>query len=415
MPGQVGWRPLLEGARREEVLQEVRRLSAALQAYLRDTPPGAPLAGGAAGLALFFHWLEVTEPDGFAEQLAEELLNAAFEAVGAQPMSAALYSGFTGVAWAVQHLEDGRDEDDALSDVDAALARRLQVSPWRGDFDLINGLVGLGIYALERLPRAAAVRSLEGVVARLAELAEPRPEGLAWKTPPERMLPERRKQWPGGWYDLGAAHGMPGIVAVLAGAIRVDVAAAEARRLLDGAWRYLMAHRLPGPGAGLPASVFPGTEVKRARAAWCYGTPGAALALFNAARALGDTAREAEVLALAREAARRPVEDSGVVDAGLCHGSAGLLHIFNRFFQATGEAVFADAARTWLEHTLRLKTPGQGIGGYAAWSLGAGDELTWVDKPGLLEGTGGVALALLAAASPVEPTWDRVLLMSLRG
>jgi hypothetical protein len=89
-----------------------------------------------------------------------------------------------------------------------------------------------------------------------------------------------------------------------------------------------------------------------------------------------------------REAARRPVEGSGAVDAGLCHGSAAMLNIFNRFFQATGEAVFADAAHTWLERTLALKTPGQGIGGYAAWSRGAEDTLTWVDKPGLMEGTG---------------------------
>ena len=414
MPEPPGWRPLLEGARREEVLQEVRGLAAALQAYLRQTPPGAPLAGGAAGLALFFHWLERAEPDGSAEQLAEELLEAAFEAVGAQPMGVALFSGFTGVAWAVQHLEDGREEDDALSDVDDALARRLQVSPWRGDFDLIKGLVGLGVYALERLPRAAAVRCLEGVVARLAELAEPHPSGLAWKTRPEWMLPERRKRWPQGWYDLGVAHGMPGIVAVLAGAVRADVAAAEARRLLDGVWRYLLAQRLPEPGASFPASIFPGTEAKPGRAAWCYGTPGATLTLFSAARVLGDTAREAEVLALAREAAKRPVAASGVVDAGLCHGSAGLTHIFNRFFQATGESVFADAARTWLEHTLALKTPGQGIGGYAAWGRDAEDTPAWVARPGLLEGTAGVALALLAAASPVEPTWDRVLLMSLR-
>ncbi len=414
MRGRIAWRPLLEGARREALLQEVRRLADALQAYLRDTPPGAPLSGGAAGLALLFHWLEGAEPNGYYERLAGELLDQAMQAVAEQPMSVALYSGFTGVAWVVQHLEDGRDEDDALSDVDAALARRLQVSPWRGDFDLISGLVGLGVYALERLPRATAVQSVEAVVARLAELAEPHPQGLAWKTRPEWMLPERRKHWPEGRYDLGVAHGLPGILAVLAGAIRAGVAEQEARRLLTGGWSYLMAQRLPRPGASFPGSVFPGTESEPTRAAWCYGDPGVTLALFSAARAVGDTEREAEVLALAREAAKRPVEGSGVVDAGLCHGSAGLLHIYNRFFQATGEEVFADAARVWLERTLGLKKPDQGIGGYTFWGRGAADALTWVDKPGLLEGTAGVALALLAAASPMEPTWDRVLLMSLR-
>jgi hypothetical protein len=112
-----------------------------------------------------------------------------------------------------------------------------------------------------------------------------------------------------------------------------------------------------------------------------------------------------------REAARHPVEGSGAVDARLCHGSAALLNIFNRFFQATGEAVFADAAHTWLERTLALKTPGQGIGGYAAWSRGGHADVGGQARPD--GGHGGVALALLVA-SPVEPTWDRVLLMSLR-
>jgi hypothetical protein len=35
-----------------------------------------------------------------------------------------------------------------------------------------------------------------------------------------------------------------------------------------------------------------------------------------------------------------------------------------------------------------------------------------VDQPGFLEGAPGVALALLAASTDREPTWDRVLLLS---
>jgi hypothetical protein len=35
-----------------------------------------------------------------------------------------------------------------------------------------------------------------------------------------------------------------------------------------------------------------------------------------------------------------------------------------------------------------------------------------VDDPSFLGGTTGIALALLAAATPVEPRWDRLLLCS---
>jgi class I lanthipeptide synthase len=39
--------------------------------------------------------------------------------------------------------------------------------------------------------------------------------------------------------------------------------------------------------------------------------------------------------------------------------------------------------------------------------------MAWRGTPGLLTGAAGVGLALLAAATPVEPSWDRMLLVAL--
>ena len=36
-----------------------------------------------------------------------------------------------------------------------------------------------------------------------------------------------------------------------------------------------------------------------------------------------------------------------------------------------------------------------------------------MSEPGFLTGAAGIALALLAAVSDVEPAWDRVLLVSI--
>jgi hypothetical protein len=173
--------------------------------------------------------------------------------------------------------------------------------------------------------------------------------------------------------------------------------------------RWLLAQQEPG---GFPALVATEAAEKPARLAWCYGDPGVA-ALLGAARCAAEPAWECEALAIARRAAQRPPEQSGVVDAGLYHGAAGLGHLFNRLFQATGEPWLAEAARSWFARTLAMRWPGRGIGGYAARQLGSDGVPTWVADPGLLTGAAGIALALLAALTAVEPAWDRMLLVAI--
>jgi hypothetical protein len=126
-----------------------------------------------------------------------------------------------------------------------------------------------------------------------------------------------------------------------------------------------------------------------------------------------EPAWECEALSIAWRASQRPPKQSGVVDAGLCHGAAGLGHLFNRMYQATGESWLAEAARSWFARALAMRRPGQGIGGYAAWLPGDDGALTWVADPSLLTGAAGIALALLAATTAVEPAWDRMLLVAI--
>jgi hypothetical protein len=102
-------------------------------------------------------------------------------------------------------------------------------------------------------------------------------------------------------------------------------------------------------------------------------------------------------------AAARTVATSGVVDATFCHGSAGLAHILNRLNQP-------DASRAWVEHTLRLRKKGVGLGGYAHVSQDSANNEVLAAETGLLTGIAGIALVILAAASQQEPTWDAILL-----
>jgi lantibiotic modifying enzyme len=432
-----GWRPLLEGDLAIRAREAVEAIALAIEiAPLAEIARGGSFAGGTAGFAVFYSYLTRSggpDAERYAEQ-AERRLDESIEELATTPMMPGFYSGFTGVAWTAEHLsrmpsleadadggdaqeidEDEENEEDANEEIDRALLTLLQQTPWRDQYDLISGLVGYGVYAIERFPRPSGVRCLEAVIDRLDETAERNEQGATWFTPPELLLGENRDRTPGGYYNLGLAHGVPGVIALLADACRLGIREETARPLLEGAVSWLLAQRRPDDGKSCYSwSVGPGIEPNPARTAWCYGDPGIAAALLYAARATGREDWEREALATARRAAATPVESAGAVDAGLCHGAFGLAHLYNRFYQATGEEPFAEAARFWYERGLEMRKPGEGVAGFLSYQPRMlGQPAEWIADPGFLTGASGVGLALVAGLSDVEPEWDRFLMVAI--
>jgi hypothetical protein len=419
----TSWKPLLTGPLAETATQSVREIAAALPGHGPEEGWSATLAGGQAGQSLFYAYLALHTAEPAAADRAADLLEAAADTLASVPLPPSLYAGFPGVAWTMEHLRgrlfeedaEGEEAEDPLQEIDDALLGAVGRSPWQGDYDLIGGLAGLGVYALERLPHRSAALLLEAVVDRLAELAKPFEEGVSWFTPPEHLPAWQREIHPGGYYNLGLAHGMPAVVAVLAGATAAGAAAAKARPLLDGAVAWLLARRYePGVGSCFGTSYNPGETPVPSRLAWCYGDAGVAAALLAAARAVGEPAWERQAVEVALVAAARDASTAYIHDAGLCHGAAGLGHLFNRMYQTTGEERLATAARAWFERALALRVAGEPVAGYRAFEIEPGsDQPKWRADPGFLEGATGVGLALLGAVSAVEPAWDRTLLVSL--
>jgi lantibiotic modifying enzyme len=382
----------------------------------------ASLARGTAGLSLLYGYLAESQSGRDDKEIAGKFLGKAADALAATRMSPFFFSGFTGIAWANAHLErrlldsDGENGNEAIDEV---LKEHLNLSPWRGEYDLVSGLVGYGVYALEQLPRQTAVDCLELIIDRLDEIAERTTQGVTWRTAPS-LLPESvRKDFPEGYYNLGVAHGTPGVIAFLGKVCatadeKLQTARAKGERLLKGAVAWLLAQQPADRTQTFPYWTGPGNSaLSGCRTAWCYGDLGIAVALLGAGRCVNERAWEQHASMIAHRVAERPAEQSGVVDGGLCHGAAGVGHLFNRLFQATGDTRFATAARFWFERTLEMRRPNQGIAGFVAFMPKRPGEKRWVAAPGVLEGAAGIALALLAAATPIEPEWDRMLLASI--
>ncbi len=421
-----GWHPLFNEEQSAQALAIARDIADAVARGEGAAPSNyspevvaawyQALDSGQAGYSLLHAYLFWCGGGAEHADRAIESLDRATDFIASVRTSESLYYGFPGIGWVTAHLS-GRlfeeDPDDGV-DLDEALIRFLSHPSNPGEFDLLNGFVGLGIYALERLPRPSAVRCLEKVVSCLAKRATQSEEGAAFFTPAGDILPLYRSTYPQGAFNLGFAHGLPGVIALLGATCRAGVATQQARPLLDATVSWLMAREHPPENDfRFPHFHAPDTEPQPGRLAWCYGDLGIAAALLTAARGADDPALEQEALRIARCAASRDPSRSRIVDAGICHGAAGAGHLFNRLYQATGEEQFAEAARYWLLKVFAMRRPGTGVAGFSCFGQNEGGGARWVAATGFLAGSTGIALALLAAASTIPPEWDRLLLLSL--
>ena len=199
-------------------------------------------------------------------------------------------------------------------------------------------------------------------------------------------------------------------------AYQADINTQKAKALIDTITAYLVLHR-QDPDVhqcyyAYSVDQSPIAEEKNTtRLAWCYGDLGVCCALWQVAQQFDNATLKAHVIEIMTHAAtRRDLTENSVYDAGLCHGASGIAHIFNRFYQATNNPTFKEAALYWFEQTLQMDTFADGLAGYKACVNISDAE--YENCTGLLEGIAGTGLALIAAVADFEPNWDECLLIS---
>jgi hypothetical protein len=252
----------------------------------------------------------------------------------------------------------------------------------------------------------------------LVALAKNDADPPRWWTPAHLLGSEEMTALhPYGNLNCGLAHGIPGPLALLALALLEGIRVEGSEQVVDSLAEWLIAYQvedawgvnwpyavsLTAQGLPEPAAVTrPGS-----RAAWCYGAPGVARALWLAGVARDRP--EWRELAIEAMAAifRRPLAARQINSPTFCHGVAGLLQVTLRFANETRLPMFTDEASNLIEWLLSAHEP-DSLMGFRNWEPGG----TRVDQPGLLEGAAGVLLTLLAATTDVEPSWDCAFLLA---
>ncbi|MFJ9789329.1 lanthionine synthetase C family protein [Streptomyces globosus] len=300
----------------------------------------------------------------------------------------------------------------------AAAEQRIEAGelPALAEFDAIRGLTGYGAYLLRRRPDSDTVRAILDYLVQLTQPLTHRGETLpGWWTAsgPSGRLEDR---YPDGHANTGLAHGIGGVLALLALAVLRGTMASGQRDAIASILQWLDRWEVDsgrGPAwpywVTLPALRAGHLPVGPQRPSWCYGTAGLARAQQLAAIALGDRRRQLAAEYSLLSALTDPQQLCETTDNGLCHGFAGLAHITAR---AASDALAPTAGqlRAVLPALLSaVHPPGSDPAAAAAGLIQAQEP-----DPGLLDGAAGIALAVLApaAGTPTGTSWDTCLLIA---
>lgn len=417
------WEPILPQELAEDAWEAVLAVANALRCQHETSRPTQQLCES----ALLYGYLYKAEPLGIWRDLALDHLNAAIEQVSSsKSRTLALHGGLSGVGWTVEHLsrilsddvgddcsrEFGEDIEDPIEAIDNEILCFLRNQGDRlGVYDLISGLVGFGVYFIERLSRQSAIEGLTVILDLLERWSEVAADGRTWQTSPRYVPEQQRKLFPAGYYNLGVAHGVPGVHQLLGQLITAGIGRSKAQGLLEAATGWMLA-RQRGPDT---ISVFdwvfvPGQESADSRLAWCYGDLGISAVLHSTAIHVGrqDWLRASEMLL--DRCTVWPDNATGVRDTGLCHGALGVAHIFNRVHQSITCSRYKEAAVKWFRRGLEMRRPDIDSAGFFSWSRDGNARC----KPdsSFLTGSVGSALALLSSITGFEPAWDRLLMLS---
>lgn len=425
------WTPLLSspGPDRDAAWEAVEAIS---QAILDKNYEQKLRAHRPEEEALLYAYRAAASGDEMWATRAEAALNEAVDVPERTWLG--LYGGVSGLGWAMTHVSDligdqaepspllaesaGDGEDgDAAADIDRGLFRALRAMRESGrrpvEYDLIGGLVGYGVYFLERWPRETSREGLSLVIDRLDAMATRVGAGITWHTDGALLPDWQRQREPDGYYNLGVAHGVPGIIHVLSEAAARNVEVERANALLDGAMAWLMAQRRPVSSRSWFSSWVGSGESQDSRLTWCYGDLGILAVLNQAARRCGRAEWRRFADELLEFSLARSMTGAGIEDAALCHGAIGTAQVFSRLYQTGGDPRCREAALLWLDRALKMRQPDSGVGGFSIFLLNdPGVPGEWYASPSFLDGAIGIALALLGALVPVEPKWDRLLLLS---
>jgi lantibiotic modifying enzyme len=320
-------------------------------------------------------------------------------------------NGIMGNLWGIGHLISIGIIDATIEDLvdEHTISKALQYSKdavSRGDYDYLLG--GLGaILLLHNVLDKASMKYVKEIneILLLQAKVEASNQTTFWYQSPVLSKPDHSDDR----INMGLAHGLPSIILLLSHLRTSGINIKRNEEFIDScaAWMVSKKNSCETFSSYFPYSFDSKNGDTPSGLRWCYGDLGVAISFYLVGKSIQKDNLINFGLEVALSCATRSF-NLNLLESHLCHGSAGVAHIFSRFFNYTKNAIFREAALYWYDQTFLNFNPDL-RSGFKVWK---GTDSDWIEFDGLLEGSAGIGLALISAISDIEPKWDRCLLLS---
>jgi lantibiotic modifying enzyme len=390
-----------------------RKVDAIFKLITKEYSSNIGLLGGQSGMILFLYELaKVKRTKKYYTALERKIEGTFCELNNIDSVTYA--DGITGLAWIYNYLYKNEILDhgiqEFLVETDVIIRDNVYHNLKIKNFDFLHGFIGQGIYSIDR----ENVKLLNLIFENLYNTATLSNNGACWVSDYIIDNDFNSKKV----YDLSLSHGSSAIIVFLCKLIQVKSFNFSKKikqlSLIRDAVTFILSSKLIDKESIFPTicEIHNTKESDSSRLAWCYGDLSISIALWQAGITLKDEKIKQEAIKICLHTTKRKTQkETGVVDAGICHGSAGLAHMYSRMWRYTGIEEFKTAYDYWIQETLKMAKYKDGLAGYKSYQSEAFGG--WKNDYGLLEGIAGIGLVLHSYLYPEEePHWDRCLLLS---
>lgn len=367
-----------------------------LSDFLIVKPANVSRLGLYDGLAgeLLFHWI-VQRQDKFS--LNEDKFNVKLDAlltnISDVQSDFSLSRGISGIGWFLEFLnqDQGENYDPLFSeDIDAQINAILDVNHWDEEIEIVLGLAGVLTYLSRRQKFSNECSKMQSLALKhYMQLALSFDKNtLAWPQPKHSIFKFNKVNTDQNEFNYGLAHGMFGIVSALLPLFDIPHFKENSEHLITSACNWLISQGNTDQKDGF--FTYSTEAIQTARKGWCYGDITSALILHR----VGQATQNQDFISLSKKIALNTLTPSNldkmVIDAGLCHGSAGLALLYHLLANEMKLTELESGREHWLTFTIeRYKKDGlKGFYEYVPQSN------KYQANHGLLTGYSGIGLCL---------------------
>ncbi|MCD2424427.1 hypothetical protein LQ567_16730 [Niabella pedocola] len=291
---------------------------------------------------------------------------------------------------------------DFFYELDIFLEDELDKCIRGNNIDILHGGMGIGLYFIHRRKKQPIKKLLD----YLDDHKDNYNGAYIW----HRYDEYRAKDY---IYDLGLAHGNASVMYFLTQCIKSGLFKKKSTNLLKGLMTFYLQIAEPESMSSFPSFILKQSFIKKvkdyssSRIAWCYGDLGILYSMYFASDILQDNDTKNKSIEMLIKCSKRMGKDSGVIDAGFCHGSIGPAYMFKKLYNACNVNEFKIAEDFWISKTLEFGTEPGVFGNYLFLTDKGGAE-----QHDFLQGVHGISMVLNSYVCDIDSHWDSMLFLS---